>query len=136
MSTLFILWACGILFLVVTVCAYFDEPGYKEKGSFIYPFNYRLPLRHRWCRILAKVTLIISAILTLLLPFSGDGTIQFQMTASDWILTICIFILTYILLACAWAAAQVVVTLVFVLVADVAKVLWRVLKTFIVWIVE
>ena len=85
---------------------------------------------------MAKVALIISAILTLLLPFSGDGTIQFQMTASDWILTICIFILTYILLACAWAVAQVVVTLVFVLVADVAKVLWRVLKTFIVWIVE
>lgn len=85
---------------------------------------------------MAKVALIISAILTLLLPFSWDGTIQFQMTASDLILTISVFILTYILLACAWAVAQVVVTLVFVLVADVAKVLWRVLKTFIVWIVE
>ena len=85
---------------------------------------------------MAKVALIISAILTLLLPFSGDGTIQLPMTASDLLLTISVFILTYILLACAWAVAQVVVTLVFVLVADVAKVLWRVLKTFIVWIVE
>ena len=136
MSTLFILWACGILFLVVTVCAYFDEPGYKEKGSFIYPFNYRLPLRHRWCRILAKVALIMSALLTLLLPFTGDGAIQLPMTASDLLLDISVFILGYMLLAVAWVVAQVLVTLVFVLVAEIAKFLWRILKAFIFWIVK
>lgn len=136
MGTLFIFWACGILFLVITVCAYFDEPGYAESGNFTYPFNYRLPLRHRWCRRLAKVSLILSAILVLLLPFFGDDTLQFQMTQSTFTLDIAAYIFTYIILACAWFLAQVLVTIVFALVVDIAKILWRILKALITWIVE
>lgn len=136
MGTLFILWACGILFLVVTACAYFDEPDFKEKGSFTYPLNYRLPLRHRWCRILAKVALVVSAILTLSLPFFGDDIIQFRTTPSDLLLDISVLILAYMLLAVAWVVAQVLVTIAFLLVVDIAKTIWRVLKEFITWIVK
>ena len=85
---------------------------------------------------MAKVALIMSALLTLLLPFTGDSVIQLPMTAIDLLLDISVFILTYMLLAVAWAVAQVLVTLVFVLVAEIAKFLWRILKAFIFWIVK